>query len=144
MFKWQGEKTLATPDGRRSGDELSKNASPSIGMDKNGVTALINSVTKLNPCTYPESFCLDVMLHPSAVSGDEGIEIMKALLYAYMDGNGMSMQFNVLSADTLRDAQAHPEKYRNLQIRVCGWNVLWNNLSKSEQDSYIKRAESII
>ena len=144
MFKWQGEKTLATPDGRRSGDELSKNASPSVGMDKNGVTALINSVTKLNPCTYPESFCLDVMLHPSAVSGDEGIEIMKALLYAYMDGNGMSMQFILFHADTLRDAQAHPEKYKNLQVRVCGWNVLWNNLSKSEQDSYIKRAESII
>lgn len=143
MFRWQGEKTLATPDGRHAYDEVSKNASPSVGMDKNGVTALINSVVKLNPTLFPESFCLDVMLHPTAVSGDEGLEIMKALLFAYMDGDGMSMQFNVLSAETLRDAQKHPKKYRNLQVRVCGWNVLWNNLSPDEQESYITRAENI-
>lgn len=143
MFVWQGEKTLATPDGRKAGEELSKNASPVPGMDKEGVTALINSVAKLNPTLYPESFCLDVMLHPSATEGDDGLAAMKALIDTYMNNNGMSMQINVFNSDVLRDAQKNPDKYQNLQVRVCGWNVLWNNLSRAEQDAYILRAESI-
>ena len=143
QFIWQGQKTEATPDGRKSGEEISKNASPTPGMDKNGVTALINSVTKLYPPSYPESFCLDIMLHPSAVEGDDGLIAMKAILDTYMKKYGMSMQFNVFNSSLLRDAQKNPEKYKNLQVRVCGWNVLWNNLSKAEQDSYILRAENI-
>lgn len=143
MFVWQGQKTMATPDGRKSGEELSKNASPVPGMDKNGVTALINSVVKLHPTLYPESFCLDVMLHPSATEGDDGLAAMKALLDTYMEHDGMSMQINVFRADTLKDAQKNPDQYQNLQVRVCGWNVLWNNLSKAEQDAYILRAENI-
>ena len=53
------------------------------------------------------------------------------------------IQFNVHDAETLRDAQRHPEKYENLQVRVCGWNVRWNDLPKVEQDAYIRRAEQI-
>ncbi len=143
QFVLQGKKTGATPDGRYAGDEISKNGSPSVGMDKNGVTALIKSALKARPYTYCESFCLDVMLHPSAVNGDDGLEIMKALLFTYMKNGGQSIQFNVFNADTLRDAQKHSDKYKNLQVRVCGWNVLWNNLSKDEQEAYIKRAENI-
>lgn len=143
QFVWQGEKTGATPDGRYSGSEISKNASPSIGADKNGITALINSALKTKPYTYPESHCLDIMLHPTAVSGDEGLEIMKSLLFLYIKNGGQSLQINVFNADTLRDAQKNPEKYKNLQVRVCGWNVLWNNLSTAEQNAYIKRAESV-
>lgn len=140
MFLEQGHTTGATPDGRFAGTEISKNASPSVGMDKNGVTALIGSVLKLEPYLYPESFCLDTMLHPSAVSGEEGLQVMKALLFTYMQGGGMSIQFNVFDLDTLRDAQKHPEKYQNLQVRVCGWNVLWNNLSAAEKEAYMRRA----
>ena len=138
-----GGKTLALPDGRRAGEELSKNASPVAGMDKEGVTALLSSVIKLNPYTYTESFCLDVVLHPSATEGEEGLTMMKSLLSYYMKNDGMSIQFNIFNTDTLRDAQQHPEKYKNLQVRVCGWNVLWNNLSRSEQDAYITRAEGV-
>ncbi len=143
QFVWQGEKTLATPDGRKAGEELSKNGSPAPGTDKNGVTALINSVCKLNPTLYPESFCLDIMLHPSATEGEDGLVAMKALIDAYMANDGMSMQINVFNAEILRDAQKNPDKYQNLQVRVCGWNVLWNNLSRAEQDAYILRAENI-
>lgn len=143
QFIEQGKLTSATPDGRYDGDEISKNASPSVGMDKNGVTALINSALCVKPYIYPESFCLDIMLHPTAVEGDGGLGIMKALLFAYMNGGGMSIQFNVFSTDTLKDAQKNPQKYQNLQVRVCGWNVLWNNLSEKEQNSYIARAENI-
>lgn len=142
-FVWEGEKTGATPDGRYAGDEISKNGSPSVGMDREGVTALIKSALKARPYTYCESFCLDVMLHPTAVSGDEGLEIMKSLLFMYMKNGGQTVQFNVFNTETLRDAQKRPEKYQNLQVRVCGWNVLWNNLSKKEQNAYITRAENI-
>ncbi len=143
QFVWEGEKTLATPDGRKAGQEISKNGSPVPGMDRNGVTALIHSAVRLNPSLYPESFCVDLMLHPSAVEGEDGLTVMKALLDVYMENNGMSIQINVFNADLLRDAQEHPDKYRNLQVRVCGWNVLWNNLSRAEQDAYILRAENI-
>ena len=93
---------------------------------------------------FTESFCVDVMLHPSAVQGQDGLTVMKGLLDVYLNNDGMSLQFNVFNADTLRDAQVHPEKYENLQVRVCGWNVLWNNLPKSQQDAYIARAENIV
>lgn len=142
-FVWEGEKTGATPDGRYAGDEISKNGSPSVGMDREGVTALIKSALKARPYTYCESFCVDVMLHPTAVSGDEGLEIMKSLLFMYMKNGGQTVQFNVFNTEMLRDAQKRPEKYQNLQVRVCGWNVLWNNLSEKEQNAYITRAENI-
>ncbi len=143
QFVWQGEKTAALPDGRKAGEELSKNGSPVSGMDKNGVTALILSACGLFPHRYHESFCLDIMLHPSAVAEEDGLVAMDALLMTYLKNDGMSLQFNVFNAKMLRDAQQHPEKYKNLQVRVCGWNVLWNNLSKAEQDAYICRAENI-
>ena len=108
---------------------------------QNGVTALILSATKLVPYSYTEGFCLDAMLHPTAVSGDEGLSVMRSLLDVYAARGGMVLQFNIFDADTLRDAQKYPDKYRNLQVRVCGWNVLFNNMSRAEQDAYITRAE---
>ena len=83
------------------------------------------------------------MLLPYTVSGDKGLEMMKALLSQYYANGGLMMQFNVFDAEELKDAQAHPEKYENLQVRVCGWNVRWNDLPKVEQDAYIRRAEEI-
>ena len=142
-FIVQGEKTLATPDGRKGGEELSKNASPHPGMDRNGVTALIHSATAIDTVLANVGFCLDVMLHPTTVQGEEGVEVLYQVMRTYMDKGGQSIHFNIFNADMLRDAQAHPEKYENLQVRVCGWNVLWNNMSKTEQDAYILRAESI-
>ena len=143
MFVWQGKKTAATPDGRKAGEELSKNASPAPGTDRNGATALIHSAVGLIPSLYPESFCVDLMLHPSATAGDDGLSAMKALLDTYMEHDGMSIQINVFNAETLKDAQKNPDKYKNLQVRVCGWNVLWNHLSRAEQDAYIRRAETV-
>ncbi|MBQ3550316.1 MAG: hypothetical protein IJA41_04990, partial [Clostridia bacterium] len=142
-FVIQGEKTGALPYGRLAGEELSKNASAVPGVDKNGITALIESATKLSPSDYHESFCLDVMLHPSAVDGEIGFNIFKGILMTYLKKGGQSIQFNIFNTETLRDAQKNPEKYKNLQVRVCGWNTLWNNMSKKEQDAYILRAENI-
>lgn len=143
-FIIQGEKTGALPDGRCAGEELSKNATPVVGMDKNGVTSLIKSVVKLSPSDYHEAFCVDVMLHPSAVEGEDGLRVLKSLLMTYLEKGGQSLQFNIFNTETLRDAQVNPEKYQNLQVRVCGWNVLWNNMDKKEQDTYILKAKNII
>ena len=142
-FIIQGEKTGALPDGRFAGEELSKNASAVPGMDKNGVTALIESATKLVPSDYHESFCVDVMLHPSTVTGENGLKVLKGVLFTYLDKGGQSIQFNIFNTEKLRDAQKNPEKYQSLQVRVCGWNTLWNNMSRKEQDAYILRAENI-
>ena len=143
QFIVQGAKTGATPDGRRKGEEFSKNLSPTMGADTEGVTALIQTLAALDSKDFPGDFPLDVMLLPYTVSGDKGLEMMKALLSQYYANGGLMMQFNVFDAEELRDAQAHPEKYENLQVRVCGWNVRWNDLPKVEQDAYIRRAEEI-
>lgn len=142
-YVWLGLKTQATPDGRYAGEEISKNASPTPGMDRNGATALIRSAIALHPENYTEGGCLDLMLHPSAVSGEEGLDVLYSLIMSYMDNGGSSVHINVFDVEMLKDAQVHPEKYRNLQVRVCGWNVLWNNLTKPEQDAYILRARNV-
>jgi formate C-acetyltransferase len=78
------------------------------------------------------------------VKGDDGLEAMFGLLATFVKRGGHALQINVFNADTLREAQKHPEKYQDLQIRVCCWNVLWNNINKTEQDGFIKQAESLI
>ena len=140
----QGATTAASPNGRHLGDELSKNCSASMGQNREGATAAILSTTKLDATTFVGDSALDLGLLPSAVKGDDGLEAMYGLLRTFMDRNGHALQINVMNADTLRDAQAHPEKYQDLQIRVCGWNVLWSNISKVEQDGFIKQAEGLI
>ena len=113
-------------------------------MDKNGITALITSATSIDLSLSDSGACLDAMLHPSSVQGEDGLEVLYGVLNTYILKGGASIHFNIFDANTLRDAQAHPEKYKNLQVRVCGWNVLWNNMVKEEQDMYILRAENII
>lgn len=142
-FVIHGEKTIATPDGRRAGDETSKNASPSPGADRKGITALINSVTQIDTVLCNNGFCLDAMMHPSAVQGEDGLEALYAVLNTYMNKGGASIHFNIFNPELLKDAQKNPEKYKNLQVRVCGWNILWNDMDKKEQDAYILRAENI-
>ena len=139
-----GRKTGATPDGRRKGEEMSKNLSPTMGVDTEGATALIATLASSNSTKLPGDYPLDVMLHPSVCAGPKGLEVMKALVQQFHANGGSVIQFTVFSAEELRDAQVHPEKYENLQVRVCGWNVRWNDLSKTEQDTYIRRAENVM
>lgn len=144
MSYTQGEATAASPNGRKKGEELSKNCSASMGQNKEGATAAILSVTKIDATAFTGDAALDLGLLPSAVKGDDGLEAMYGLLMTFLKRNGHAMHINVFDADTLREAQKHPEKYQDLQIRVCGWNVLWNNINKIEQDGFIKQAESLI
>jgi formate C-acetyltransferase len=112
-----------------------------IGMDKNGVTSLINSVTKIDLSQFPNGTVLDIMLHPSVVRGPEGIQTICSIIWSHFAQGGMAIQFNIFDADTLRDAQRHPEKYANLQVRVCGWNVRFVDLAPEEQKIFITKAE---
>jgi formate C-acetyltransferase len=144
MSYTQGSKTAASANGRLFGEELSKNVSASMGQNRQGATAAILSTTKSDATAFPGDAALDLGLLPSAVQGTDGLEAMYGLLRTFMDRYGHALQINVFDASTLRDAQNHPEKYQDLQIRVCGWNVLWNNINKAEQDGFIKQAEELI
>ena len=144
QFVEQGRRTGATPDGRFAGEEMSKNASPRMGSDINGVTALVKSVLSVDAASFPGDFPLDVMMHPSSVKGADGLAAWRKLVRVYFAGNGVAIHFNIFDTDELKDAQKNPEKYRGMQIRVCGWNVRFTEMAKSEQDMYIRRAESII
>ena len=139
-----GEKTGATPDGRKKGDEMSKNLSPTMGADTEGATALVATLAASDVTKLPADYPLDMMLHPSVCYGDRGLKLMRTLVEIFHRNGGSVIQFTVFSAEELRDAQEHPEKYENLQVRICGWNVRWNDLCKSEQDAYIRRAENIM
>ena len=139
-----GAKTGATPDGRKRGDEMSKNLSPTMGADTEGATALVATLAASDVTKLPGDYPLDMMLHPSVCYGEKGLKAMRSLVEIFHRNGGSVIQFTVFSAEELRDAQAHPEKYENLQVRVCGWNVRWNDLCKSEQDAYIRRAENVM
>ena len=138
-----GRKTPASPDGRRAGEELSKNLSPTMGADTEGATALVSTLASSSTELLPSDYPLDVLLHPSVCQGEEGLEAMRALVRVYHRNGGGVIQFTVFCAEELRDAQAHPEKYESLQVRICGWNVRWNDMCKAEQDAYIRRAEYV-
>ena len=139
-----GKKTGATPDGRKKGEEMSKNLSPTMGADTEGATALVATLASSDATKLPGDYPLDVMLHPSVCAGRKGLDVMRMLVQFYHKNGGSVIQFTVFSAEELRDAQAHPERYENLQVRVCGWNVRWNDLSRTEQDAYIRRAENVM
>ena len=142
-WRWEfGSKTMATPDGRLCGEPVSQNSTATLGADRDGVTALITSVTEQDFTLTPNGSTLDVDFHASAVKGDDGLDVMKAMLVTFMNRGGFAVHFNVLDSKTLRDAMARPEDYPNLQVRLCGWNVLFSNLSRAEQEEFIKRAEN--
>ncbi len=143
QFLDEGKLTGATPDGRFSGEEMSKNASPVMGMDTAGVTALIRSAIAVDSACFPGDFPLDVMMHPSSVSGDDGLVAWRRLIRTYLENNGLAIHFNIFDSGVLKEAQKHPEKYRGLQVRVCGWNVRFTEMSPREQNMYIRRAENI-
>ena len=139
-----GAKTGATPDGRKAGEEMSKNLSPTMGVDTEGATALVATLAASDSTKLPADYPLDMMLHPSVCYGDRGLKLMRTLVEIFHRNGGSVIQFTVFSAEELRDAQAHPEKYENLQVRICGWNVRWNDLSRVEQDAFIRRAENVM
>ncbi len=136
-----GLQTGATPDGRLAGTPIADGVSPAAGCDVNGPTAAANSVAKLDHGIASNGTLFNMKFHPSALKGASGIEGFIALIRAFFDQKGMHMQFNVVSRETLRDAQLHPENYKNLVVRVAGYSALFTTLSRSLQDDIINRTE---
>lgn len=139
-----GKVTMATPDGRKAGQPLSKNLGATTGMDRKGLTSMILSAVKTKPSLFPNGSVLDFVLHPSAVAGEDGLDAFYSLLNVYFSLGGYAMHGNVFRADDLKAAQENPDQYANLQVRVCGWNAYFVNLTKDEQDAFIKQAENAL
>ena len=138
-----GVRTAASADGRRNGETLSQNASATFGVDKEGPTGHILSVSSLNGVNAVNGSVLAIDLHSSAVRGENGTKALMATLDTFLEAGGQTVHYNVLDTQTLRDAQIHPERYPNLQVRMCGWNVLFTHLSKASQDEFIARSEML-
>lgn len=134
-----GAQTGATPDGRLANTPVADGVGPMQGRDVQGPTATANSVSMLDHMIASNGTLFNQKFHPSALTGQEGLEKFVALLRTFFENKGMHMQFNVVSVETLLDAQKHPEKYRSLVVRVAGYSAHFTTLSKSLQDDIIKR-----
>jgi trans-4-hydroxy-L-proline dehydratase len=130
----------ATPDGRAAGAPLSEGISPSQGADRHGPTAVIRSAAKMDHARTSGTL-LNMKLSPGLVEGDEGIETLGHLVRTYFRLGGHHVQFNVVCAATLREAQAHPNEHRDLIVRVAGYSDYFCDLSRSLQDEIIARTE---
>lgn len=134
-----GAQTGATPDGRLSGAPIADGVGPAAGRDKLGPTAAANSVARLDHFIASNGTLYNQKFHPSALAGVKGLDDFVSLIRTYFDRKGMHVQFNVVSKETLLDAQQHPEKYRTLVVRVAGYSALFTSLSRSLQDDIIGR-----
>ncbi|RKL61606.1 glycyl radical protein [Thermoanaerobacteraceae bacterium SP2] len=141
---YTGEIVGATPDGRSAGEPMADNVSPSAGSDINGVTATLSSVAKLDHAYATNGTILNVKLHPTAVSGDERKNKFAALIKGYFDLKGFQVQFNIVSTETLKDAQKNPQKYRNLIVKVAGYSALFTKLDTQLQNQIIARTEHVM
>jgi formate C-acetyltransferase len=135
-----GRVTGATPDGRKSGESISEGVSPVQGADIKGPTAVIKSVSKIDHVKTGGTL-LNQKFAPELLATEEGLEKLSALIRTYFRLDGHHIQFNVIGAATLREAQKHPEKYRDLMVRVAGYSDYFINLSTELQNEIIKRTE---
>ncbi len=137
-FVFVGKKLGASPDGRKAGEPFSQNASPALGRDKNGPTAVIHSFTKLNLKKAVNGAIVDLKFHPTAVSSAEKLSsFLKSLFHL----GAMQFHANVIDSNLLREAQKHPEQYQNLLVRIWGFSVYFVTLSRDFQDHVIGRME---
>ncbi|MHA1484502.1 MAG: trans-4-hydroxy-L-proline dehydratase, partial [Candidatus Thorarchaeota archaeon] len=135
-----GQVTGATPDGRNAGAPLSDGISPSHGSDKNGPTAVIKSVARIDHSRTGGTL-LNQKIMPHLLSNEEGREKLANLVRSYFKLGGHHIQFNVVSAETLRDAQLSPQSHSNLIVRVAGYSDYFINIGKDLQDEIIARTE---
>lgn len=129
----------ATPDGRKAFTPVADNASPMIGMDVNGPTAVVKSVDSTKRRNAQGGCLLNQRFDPHIVKGEKGIDILEAVLRAHFINEGEHIQINVVDNETLRDAQKHPENYRNLLVRVAGYSAFFVDLEESIQENIIDR-----
>lgn len=136
-----GEVVGATPDGRKAWQPLGENISPCQGRDKKGPTATMKSVAKLDHVLAPNGTLLNMKFNPKALATESDIKRFADLIRAYFDLGGYHVQFNIVDAATLKNAQRNPEKYKDLLVRVAAYSAFFIELSKELQDDIISRTE---
>ncbi len=141
----QGAGTLATPDGRHAGEPLAEGCSPSHGADTHGPTAVFKSVAKLPTEKITGGVLLNQKVTPAMLDRAQNKKKLEMLVRTFFDRlHGYHVQFNVVDRETLLDAQAHPERHRDLIVRVAGYSAFFNVLSKKTQDDIIERTEQTL
>jgi formate C-acetyltransferase len=135
-----GSVTNALPDGRKAGEPLSEGISPVQGADHQGPTSAIKSASRIDHIRTGGTL-LNQKFTPSFFKDDESIARLGQLVRSYFRLIGHHVQFNVVSADILREAQKHPEKYRDLIVRVAGYSDYFNDLGEDLQNEIIRRTE---
>jgi len=132
----------ATPDGRLAGEPISNGVSPSnLIPAMPGPHTAMRAVARIPPQQSSSGLALNLRFHPRSLAGAQGLEGFAGLLSTYFRMGGMQIQPNVVSGETLRDAQAHPERYRDLVVKVSGYSAYFTDLGRSIQDDIIARHE---
>jgi formate C-acetyltransferase len=140
-FQWTlGRGTGALPDGKRAGKPLAPGVGPMVGRDRAGLTAMLESVHKIDFTETPNGSVLDVRLHPRSVAGLDGLLALTALVKTAFERGVYALQFNVVDGETLRAAQRDPEAYATLQVRVAGYSAYFVNLTPEVQDHLIRHS----
>ncbi|MBQ8509494.1 MAG: hypothetical protein IJ493_06255 [Clostridia bacterium] len=141
IFRPLGERTSATPDGRKAGYPLSRGLSPSEFLT--GITPLhmLHSTARLDLTEFTDSFALEMTL--PKLDGERGQTVLASIVRQFLEAGGSTLQFNLLDAAALRDAQVHPDQHRDLLVRVCGYSFYFVKLSRTQQNEVIARAARI-
>lgn len=141
----QGRGTLATPDGRHAGEPLAEGCSPSHSMDQCGPTAVFKTVSKLNTKEITGGVLLNQKVTPQLLANEDNKKKLILLLRTFFNRlHGYHVQYNVVSRETMLDAQIHPEDHRDLIVRVAGYSAFFNVLSRQTQDDIIARTEQTL
>lgn len=136
-----GAEVGATPDGRLAGQPVSDAASPTFGRDRNGPTAVIRSVSKVDYSLAPGGNVVNIKLHPTAVAGEQGLRALVSLIRTCFTLGGVQLQFNTISRETLLDAMVHPDEYADLVVRVSGFSAYFTRLDRAVQEDVLARTE---
>ena len=136
---------MATPDGRNAFEPLAEGCSPAHNADRNGPTAVFKSVSKLPTEKITGGVLLNQKMTPQMLSTEENKQKLEMLIAAFFNRlHGYHVQYNIVSRETLLDAQAHPEKHKDLIVRVAGYSAFFNVLSRKTQDDIIARTEQTL
>ncbi len=140
QLEWSPNR-LASPHGRKVGEVLAANCSPTPGSDREGATAIVKSYCKVDHVKLASGAALDIKLLPSSVEGQDGVMALASLIRGFVKLGGFFMQPDVASASLLKEAQKRPEDYQTLSVRVSGWNARFVTLNKEWQDMVIEQNE---
>jgi formate C-acetyltransferase len=139
-----GARVGASAEGRYAGEPLTEGCSPYHGTDVTGATAVLRSVAKMPNHLITGGNLLNLKLAPASLSTEEGLERLMNLIKAFFSMSGWHVQFNIISSETLRNAQKKPDEHKDLVVRVAGYSALFNDLEIKTQDDIIARTEHSI